>query len=417
MATSDIQPWGVSPTPLLPKALVEKLGHLTVPTELKDVPGVHATVAALHGELWDRVGSVTSECLTEIVSMVQGRLPSLKHLAIRSEQPLAIPLQHLPLSTRTRNAVHANLDTFSSPRLTFGEALLVPAFGIRSAIEFACVVEAAVEHASKRDWPRQSPEGSTQNMMPCFTEIRSAFQALSAYAAGEKNLESLAGVMPAAPEDWPPEIKQLWVNLGNVGTRETAGELAQRYSVPALIARGLAPIDLRSRDILTKRVFATESATTLEALGERHSITRERIRQLEKRALRHLEIFRNAEFRPVIRRSMALRERLGIGLPAADSFIESALAWACEDQLSSGAKEIAFVQAFLLWLAGPYKVRRNWLLAEKHLSTLTLDALLARRDERGLISELAVTEVLNHFRFKTPYHLAWIRQLPGSGTG
>ena len=294
----------------------------------------------------------------------------------------------------------------------FGEALLVRKFGTRSVIDFVCVVEAAIEHTSKRDRFRYSTEESTEDMMPNSKEIFAAFQALAGYAAGERNLETLADVMPAAPDDWPIEIKQLWANLGHIETQETAGELTKRYSVPALIARGLAPIDPRSREILAARVFATGAATTLEVLGERLGVTRERIRQLEKKAIRRFEIFGNAEFCPVLRRSMALRERLGIGLPAGDPSIKSALLWATEDQRNVSPSDIAFIQALLLWLAGPYKVQENWLLAEKHLSALTLDALLARKDARGLISELAATEVLSHLGLRTRYHLAWTKQLP-----
>ena len=68
-----------------------------------------------------------------------------------------------------------------------------------------------------------------------------------------------------------------------------AGGLVKRYSIPELISRALAPVDERLREILAERVFVTGRAATLETLGEHQGITRERVRQLEKKAVAHLD--------------------------------------------------------------------------------------------------------------------------------
>ena len=411
MASNEVKPWGTRPTPLLPKVLSEKLEHLSAPAELKDILGVNATFASLNGELWNRVDTVSKVLLREIVRVVRLRLPALQHLAIRPDNPLVMPIQSLPFSTRTRNAVCANLNRFSSPQLTFRDALMVPNFGIRSVIEFACVVEAAA-HPSKQESSKQLPSGSVSATRSDLSDIVSVFQVLAAYAAGERNLGTLADVIPPVLDEWPPEIGQLWSGLGGIGTRQLAGSLAERYSISSLISRGLSPIDLRSREILVQRVFATDHAITLEVLGKRHGVTRERVRQLEKKAIQRLNIFHSAEFRPVIRRSIALRERLGIAIPAGDPVIQHELAWATSD-LDISDVNILFVQSFLLWLAGPYRVRQYWLLAERKLSRLTSDALLVERNERGLISEVAATEVMIRLGLKEQHHVAWIEHLPG----
>ena len=304
-----------------------------------------------------------------------------------------------------------HVEKFTYRQLTFEEVLLVPSVGVRSAIEFACVVEAAIDRPAEGVRPPVSLEQLAPRAMSIPGEIKSAFHVLSAYAAGERSLETLADVLPAVRDEWPPEIKQLWTTLGQVRTREMGGELVKRYSISKLISRALAPVDERSREILAERVFVTARAATLETLGEHQGVTRERVRQLEKKAIAHLDRFRNAEFRPVIRRSKALRERLGVGVPAGDPSIESALAWASEDLRDGSAGDESFIQSLLLWLAGPYKVRQDWLLADKHLPELTLEALLNRRDEGGLISDQAVTETLSQFGFIEQYHQDWISRL------
>ncbi len=411
MTQHEIQPWGTPPTPLLPKTLLVELGDEAVPPALRNALGVQATLSALNGSCWEQLDSISEDSLREMVNAVRPKLSSLKHINIRSAQPLSRPVQYLPFSTRTRNAVAKHLDVFSSKLLTFGDILSVPAFGARSAIEFACIVEAAIAQSECTKSDPAVADRSLVRAMSTPGEIKSAFQALAAYAAGERNHGTLDGILPAAPEEWPPEIRQLWASLGKVRTREMAGDLAKRYSVAELIARALAPVEERLLKILAERVLVTGRAATLETIGDRIGVTRERVRQLEKKALRHLERFRQAEFRPVIRRSKALAERLGVGVPASDQSIVEALEWSSRDLRNNGDLDTSFAKALLLWLAGPYKEREGWLLAQRHLPRLTLDALLDCQDERGLISDSAVAETLTRFGFREKYHEDWVGRL------
>ena len=191
MSPSNIQPWGTRPTPLLPKTLVEELGHVAAPSALRETLGLQATLEALNGQLWDRLESVSEDCLREIVDIVRPRLSSLKHLPVGSGQPLSKSLvQNLPFSIRTRNAVFQHVEKFTYRQLTFEEVLLVPSVGVRSAIEFACVVEAAIDRPAEGVRPTVSPEQPAPRAMSIPGEIKSAFQVLAAYAAGERNLET-----------------------------------------------------------------------------------------------------------------------------------------------------------------------------------------------------------------------------------
>ena len=408
MTNHEVQPWGRAPTPLLPKILVAELGHMAAPLSLRDVLGLQATLRDLNGVVWEHIDSVGAQTLKDIVESIRPVLSSLAHLSIRSGEPLCRPVQDLPFSNRTRNCVSQHLERFTVRKLSFGNILAVPSFGVRSAIEFACVVEAAMERNSNvmiEDTSRQSIRSRASSTPQ---EIKSAFQMLAAYAAGERNVETLADVLPSPRDEWPPEIKHLWVSLSHVGTREIAGELVKRYAVPELMSRALVPLDERLREIVAERITVTERAVTLEALGKRMGVTRERIRQLEKKALSHLERVRNSEFHPVIRRAQAVRARLGVGVPADDKVLQDTLDWATKDirQNSDISPEVA--GALLLWLAGPYKKRQGWLLAERHLKKLTLDAILERRDDRGLTPNDAIYDVLTQFGFNEKTHTAWL---------
>ena len=245
-------------------------------------------------------------------------------------------------------------------------------------------------------------------------EIEAAFQMLAAYAAGERNLETLAGALPTALEEWPPEIKLLWDRLGQVNCSQLESELFNRYSFLENVSELQGQIDGRVREILTLRTLATQKSGTLQDLGDRHDVTRERIRQLEKKSVQKLKAIRNEEiFGVITRRATALRKRLGSAVPRGDTTIEKELDWACEDLSGGDNIDLPFIRALMLWLAGPYKLSKNWLLAERNLLKLTLEGLLRCQDDRGLISSAEITEILNSFELKEKYHERWIGELPG----
>ena len=409
MIDHEVLPWGRAPTPLLPKCLVAELGYIAAPSSLSALLGAQATLRDVNGAVWEHVDSVDAQTLRDIVESIRPALASRTHLLIRSGEPLCRPVEDLPFSNRTRNRVSQHLERFTARELSFGDVLAIPSFGARGAVEFACVIEAAMECISNvvvEDASRQSMRsavGSTRQ------EINSAFQTLAAYAAGERNVETLADVLPNPRDEWPPEIEHLWRSLGRVRARDVAGEFVKRYSVPELMSKVLTPLDERLREIVAKRITATDRPVTLEALGERMRVTRERIRQLEKKALIHLERVRTSEFRPVIRRAQAVRAKLGVGVPADDKILRDTLNWATEDIGQNTNIPPKFAAALLLWLAGPYKKRQGWLLAEQHLRKLTLDALLDRRDDRGRVPNESIDEVLTQLGFNERTHAAWLR--------
>lgn len=409
MVALEIQPWGRSPTPLVPLSLAEELDHIPAPSSISDVLGVRSTLGDLNSRIWEHLDTVGPEVLKDIVELTRPQLASLTHLTIRSGEPLHRPVQDLPFSNRTRNCVARHLEKFAQRRLTFGEVMSIPSIGARGAIEFACVVEAAMMSASDTLDTSRPQTLSKASSTP--HEIESAFQTLAAYAAGERNQETLAGVLPDAPNDWPPEIKQLWGSIAQVGTRQIAGELTKRYAVPELLSRALAPLDDRLVEIITERVIVLKSPTTLELLGDRMGITRERVRQLEKKAITHLERISNREFRPVIRRARAVRARLGSGVPVDARAVQETLDWATEDISRDTNISGDFAGSLLLWLAGPYEVRKGWLLAQRDLKNLTLEAILDRRGGQGMVPHAAISEVLTQFELNQAVQKSWLERL------
>lgn len=86
MPVSLIQPWGTAPTPLLPAALMQVLGHLPAPSFLTRYLKL-ATLSDVDHKLWTRVSTVSEECLAEIVAIAEPHLKSWSHLPVRSGRP------------------------------------------------------------------------------------------------------------------------------------------------------------------------------------------------------------------------------------------------------------------------------------------------------------------------------------------
>ena len=108
---------------------------------LRRALGRDCKLAELTGDIWTHIECVSRDCLNELVDILRRKLRLILHLDIGAGQTLAFRLHDLPLSTRTRNIVFRYSEDLSAPNLSFRDVLSIPNCGIRSTIEFACVLE------------------------------------------------------------------------------------------------------------------------------------------------------------------------------------------------------------------------------------------------------------------------------------
>ena len=405
MTADTVQPWGMPPTPLVPKPLRSELGYLYVPQSLGTENSDKLRLAELDASLWERVDSVSSVSLLMLTNFLRTHYNRFRYLCIYSSELPTQSLETLPFSTRTRDAVLANTKKFSAPSLTFEEAMSINSLGFESVIEFACVVEAAktdIRDSGYRVHSYQRSPGIEQRIS-CF------FEMLAAWALGEQKIESLSQVLPTPLPEWPVEIKQLWSGLGEVSTNKLAGKLVKNYTVSDLVSKGIGTIDEQSKTIALERIITVGKYTKLEELGERLGISMERVRQIEQNLLLQFECFESEEFSPVTARAQFLRESIGSAVPNQHRSIKEELNRAMEDFPIDD--NIRLVGGLLLWLAGPYRVHQNWLLLDNALPERTIDALLGIRGEKGVIPKECVTIILNDLGIRQEHHNSWIEHL------
>lgn len=438
----NIQPWGTSPTPLVPSRLLTLLGHLPVPVSLGQSLGVDC-MSDLIPLVWARMKRVPVKSLSEIVQILGPDLLRLKQVVVRSGRYPAIPLIALPLGDWSRRYWWRLSELLSSEIVTVGSLGQAVGWNIGFILEFWCVVEAAETVVVGR----KDDEFQTAHRFP--PQVEAWLQHVSAYAWGELNCPTLAEVLPEPPSSWPEEITELWKAIGSMGSGKFAGELIHQYSVFELVMQLLEGLDPRARVLAQERIFVTDRPKTLQDLGEELGITRERVRQLEVETKNAFNRVRSNRDGPVVRRARKIREKLGNCLPADHVLLHETLRWATEDfDLTLGTPSSPWqamhetlqdsdnalnsneyhtgvgsrvdydadisltrelVASFLLWLAGPYRNLDGWLIVrEQDWKNPTVSAVRNFEDHRGFISDENVAQALNDLDIKGQFHEAWI---------
>ena len=392
----------------MPAVLRAAIGSRQAPDAICSLAGKLIAIRDLGAEFWDHVKAIDQRSLQSLVAFVGSQMQRVRQLRI----DLVADGQHLeldvlPLSARTRNALRGHFGDRRLPnQIAVWELLGIRNFGVRCLVEFACVVEAAQSCRSSRLIP-EPPTNRTQSTLP--SDVVDFFQLLGAWAVGEQQLDELSSALPEARTEWPEEIQLLWTRVGGADVRVLAGDIVHRYSVPALVSQWISGLSERHAHILKARVLATDKPETLEQLGKRYGVTRERIRQIEKEAIMRLKQFQSAEYRPVLRRARKLREQLGTVLPVNDHGLITALTWTVADFGPDGPRSI--VKQIFLWLAGPYRNRKGWLTADYGIVNESKTALLACENVHATISTDDARAALNQLGIRETHHRAWVDRL------
>ena len=252
-----------------------------------------------------------------------------------------------------------------------------------------------------------SQDETRDSILPQVNEF---FITLGAWAAGEQYFDNLEKALPTANEDWPLEVRQLWEQIYQLDTHVLGKQLVHRYNVPLLISQWLDGLSDRVIDILSTRIFTIGKPDTLEIIGNRYDLSRERVRQLEAKTIRQLRAkLHSAQFNPIKRRAMKLRERLGCAVPVTDTSVTEGLNWVVNDFNSDG--RLYLVQGLFMWLAGPYKNKQTWLIANHEIIEESKLKLLIRQNDSSLITTVEVNEVLKELDIREAHHDAWIDHL------
>ena len=150
--------------------------------------------------------------------------------------------------------------------------------------------------------------------------------------------------------------------------------------------------------IFSTRVSGLENIPPLQDLGAYFGVTRERVRQLEKRVRRKLSIMLKRESaKPIHWRAKTIRQEIGVAAPFAS----------VERLLSALNGRIDF-RRIVLELAGPYDLVNGWLVLSSALGSEPTKKIREMADEIGFIEPLLAAQALKNWGLDQSLHEEWL---------
>ena len=345
MAKKVDKTWGASGTALLPESLRTLWGQEPLPPWIAsefNLPG-GSTIASLSAEVWDASGTsaLTDRQRNFVLNLVQMRRTEIRPVKVFNQPvPYWLDIKEFPFSTRTRNCLVSGkllADNEQLSNINFGRLLEVRAMGVVSILEFACMVEAAIDRASKSSAPQELTDDEILNVLsePWIDQV----------GASDPRFSDLIPPVPFAT------VLEIIDNLTSGPSGDTAA-LTQLAQALTEIKRRLKEIEREPLEVQLEQFFralsrfegerlaalldrfgwAGSPPVTLEESGARLGITRERLRQLQEKVQDRLKAIAFPPYLPALDKALhTLAQASPIGIEAAASLLKS-----------SGVSRIAF---------------------------------------------------------------------------
>lgn len=170
-----------------------------------------------------------------------------------------------------------------------------------------------------------------------------------------------------------------------VGSSENVPPLAITELAAAADAI-LDGFDDRSIQILRERIFAFEAQATLEELGQRFGLTRERVRQVEVATLKRIDTrLTFPQFACINRASKSFAAELGLIFPKRHLDELTTLV-----ATSTVTAKCPLLLPLLLWVGGPYGLSQDWIV-RKPISD-SLERVRSVLPEPGVMLKISDTD-------------------------
>ena len=436
--------WGTQGCPLLPRVARETLGEGNLSDELYLEFGETTAAADLDREFLQSHG--ITELTEETRRIFRDLLYRLESCAGWVAIPAGIPLvwlENLPLSGRTRGAVRRTfltfgVATFFDEPLMAVEFLKQPEVGMTTLNELICVIESAeiqrgIDETSGEDafgpdqdqggiWAndfedqevntsltadgrivsRPPTEGTLEHGAQILTgsERRSVDPLIkfAKWAMAETGSATLGEAMTEVTSaTW--EVNE-WNDLSAVALDHLVSRPPHAYEILSYWAAQLHP---REKTVFVTRITTAQHPRTLEEIAQEFGVTRERIRQVEKRIRKQFEDFiKSDQALPIVWRATSIRNKVGVAAPEA----------VVEELLKAPHKTDDY-RDLVLELAGPYQREDDgWLIRRTAKGEDPTPEILTQADEVGRIDHQFAHARLREWGLEDSLHNAWLLRHP-----
>ena len=413
---SSANAYGLPGCALVPRIFRVISKDIELPTTLTGLVGILGLkLSDLDSSAWQRFpGQSLHAAFLRELNLLLSDLPV-------PEQEIAVPagipyfwLVGLPLSSRLRNTLirhfHRSFKDQSFPvDIDCREFLSIRNCGIKALVELLCVIESA-ELGYSSDYRPESPSTSRQRVIT-DSEFQAALQQAVQNAVGEASAASLylkefsewalsetqavtlgSALAYAEQISYSPKV---WRVLSELRLEDLVAPRLHPYKV---IDIWVADLPERDRAIFLDRIVGVDRKATLQELANRLAVSRERIRQVEKKLLRRFEShLSKASGLPVKWRAETIRNAIGVAMPFSQ----------IEHLLLQQASRIDYGHV-LLYVAGPYDIRGGWVILRKARDSDPTEKVLENFDEFGFIDQDFAATELSSWGLDSSLHREWL---------
>lgn len=275
---------------------------------------------------------------------------------------------------------------------------------------FSELTATMIVSASLREASMQALDLAKTGSPPPAT-LLAGLETIALWAERELHASTLGDAIKATCSEphLPSEVQRASARLSHLSLALVAAGDPTPYDLRGAL-RTLLACDERSRLILIERIFPGEKKLTLDQLGSRLSVTRERVRQIETQLRKNMEAVLDSGRIDVVKRAaQRLRNELGTCSGLGD--LPDLAAWAVSLR-EAPDDEQALHARVLLSVAGPYAIHDEWLIREpasdmiahtsRKLDERLAEALLPLPDARNILADAGVP---------TSDHRAWLERV------
>jgi hypothetical protein len=191
-----------------------------------------------------------------------------------------------------------------------------------------------------------------------------------------------------------------------------AGYRPSEAEIAVVVSRLMSRLPSSYAEIADRRLLAPGKKPTLETLGQEMGVTRERIRQIERKAEQHiLQETGRSEFAALQIEANRLRNQLG----SACMFDQLSQEWPHPIEPRAAGDRSSFPGRLLLWLAGPYVVRGEWLIRRESGESLEHRTLgvIEHHLVDGMGDLQVILEALGDLGIRESARYSWLQCVKG----
>ncbi len=319
----------------------------------------------------------------------------------------------LPTSQRLRNALarhctRNNVAEVSSLPTSIVDFLQIRGIGHKAVVEMLCVLESAELGYLPQ---AASPSRRSSHLTLSHLQFQAAIDEAVSRAISEQTplvgyLKTLAGwalvetdarllgeaVEAALARNDTPSVWQKLkdIQLGNLG--ETP---KHPYD---LIAAWIEELPEREKCVFENRLLGVKASTTLQDLANQWSVTRERVRQIEKRGRKRFSAFLAKTIAwPIKWRIETILSEIGVAAPYRQ----------VQELLAARETQVDYSEFLLRW-AGPYLKLGDWLVLKEAHATDPTCRICERVDENRFIDEAFAESELSTWGLRKSLHREWL---------